>query len=182
VVRTLAAAGERALDAFTAELLAGAGAAGVSARQMLEALLRAGRADITSRPVDIASQPAYIASRHTDIASRLGDIGPLVGVAIGTECSGRLPGDAVPMRAADRDPAAAEVSTEDARVDPAPPGNAGRLLLTTTEAAQRLGIGRTKLYELIASGAVRSVRIGRGRRIPATALADYVRDLETVHE
>jgi excisionase family DNA binding protein len=52
-----------------------------------------------------------------------------------------------------------------------------RLLLTVQEAARRLGIGRSLMYELIASGAVRSVRVGRLRRIPSDALGSYIASL-----
>jgi len=45
-----------------------------------------------------------------------------------------------------------------------------RLLLTVEEAAQRLGIGRSLFYELLALGDIESVRIGRLRRIPLGAL------------
>ncbi|MBM7783571.1 excisionase family DNA binding protein [Tenggerimyces flavus] len=48
------------------------------------------------------------------------------------------------------------------------------LLLTVEEAAQRLGIGRTRMWSLVSSGAVRSVCIGRLRRIPVECLAEYV--------
>jgi excisionase family DNA binding protein len=51
------------------------------------------------------------------------------------------------------------------------------LLLTPTEAAEALGIGRSKLYELIRSGVVESVRIGAARRIPEDALKVYVQQL-----
>ncbi len=52
-----------------------------------------------------------------------------------------------------------------------------RLLLTPTEAAQALGIGRSKLYVLLRAGVVESVLIGTARRIPAEALDAYVRAL-----
>jgi excisionase family DNA binding protein len=39
---------------------------------------------------------------------------------------------------------------------------------------QRLGVGRTTMYALLASGEIPSVAIGRLRRIPAEALNDYV--------
>jgi excisionase family DNA binding protein len=52
-----------------------------------------------------------------------------------------------------------------------------RLLLTPTEAAQTLGIGRSKMYELLMAGVVESVLIGTARRVPAEALAVYVRRL-----
>lgn len=52
------------------------------------------------------------------------------------------------------------------------------LLLRPEEAADYLGIGRTKVYELIRSGALRSVRIGTLRRVPASALTEFVTQLE----
>ncbi|MEU8306888.1 helix-turn-helix domain-containing protein [Actinomadura sp. NPDC048955] len=52
-----------------------------------------------------------------------------------------------------------------------------KLLLTVPEAAKALAISRSKLYELLASGAVRSVRIDGARRIPPNALNDYVNAL-----
>jgi excisionase family DNA binding protein len=48
------------------------------------------------------------------------------------------------------------------------------MLLTVSEAAQRLAIGRSLLYELLAEGQVESIHIGRLRRIPTDALADYI--------
>lgn len=45
-----------------------------------------------------------------------------------------------------------------------------RLLLTVPEAAALLGIKRTKLYELLAVGALASVRIGSARRVPVAAV------------
>lgn len=48
------------------------------------------------------------------------------------------------------------------------------LLLTVTQAATVLSISRTTLYELLASGAVESIRIGRSRRVPVDALHAYV--------
>ncbi|MCZ3389989.1 MAG: helix-turn-helix domain-containing protein [Actinomycetia bacterium] len=48
------------------------------------------------------------------------------------------------------------------------------MLLTVVEAAHRLEISRSLLYELIASGEVDSIHVGRLRRIPADALTDYV--------
>jgi excisionase family DNA binding protein len=54
-----------------------------------------------------------------------------------------------------------------------------RLLLTVPEAAQALAISRSKLYELLASGAIASIRIDGSRRLPLTALEDYVSRLLT---
>jgi excisionase family DNA binding protein len=45
-----------------------------------------------------------------------------------------------------------------------------RLLLTVPEAAAALAISRSKLYELLVSGAVASIRIDGSRRIPLAAL------------
>ncbi len=52
-----------------------------------------------------------------------------------------------------------------------------RLLLKPEEAADLLGIGRSKLYELLAQGAVDSVRIGGSRRVPRAALEEFVERL-----
>ena len=49
-----------------------------------------------------------------------------------------------------------------------------RLLLTPTEAAEALGIGRWKLYDLMRKGLLQSVKIDGCRRIPPSALADFV--------
>ena len=38
-----------------------------------------------------------------------------------------------------------------------------------------LGIGRNTAYELIRSGQIRSIRIGRQIRIPGDALLDFLR-------
>ncbi|MEV6208655.1 helix-turn-helix domain-containing protein [Kitasatospora sp. NPDC051914] len=48
------------------------------------------------------------------------------------------------------------------------------LVLKVEEAARRLRIGRTLMYELISSGEVQSIAIGRSRRVPVAALTDYV--------
>ncbi|MER5608737.1 helix-turn-helix domain-containing protein [Micromonospora tulbaghiae] len=49
-----------------------------------------------------------------------------------------------------------------------------KLCYTPTEAAALLGVGRTKVYELMSSGQIASIRIGRSRRIPANALRAFV--------
>ncbi|MFF4735104.1 excisionase family DNA-binding protein [Streptomyces sp. NPDC002536] len=48
------------------------------------------------------------------------------------------------------------------------------IVLTVEEAARRLRIGRTRMFALVSSGAVRSVTIGRLRRVPVEALSEYV--------
>lgn len=52
-----------------------------------------------------------------------------------------------------------------------------KLLLTTTEAAEALGICRSKLYELLRSGRLRSVRIDGSRRVSAAELREFVAHL-----
>lgn len=52
-----------------------------------------------------------------------------------------------------------------------------KLLLTPTEAATALGIGRSKLYELLQTGQINSVRIGACRRVPADALMAFLQAL-----
>jgi excisionase family DNA binding protein len=49
-----------------------------------------------------------------------------------------------------------------------------KLLLTVTEASHVLAISRTKLYDLLCSGHLRSVRIGRSRRIRMRDLEEFV--------
>jgi len=49
------------------------------------------------------------------------------------------------------------------------------LALTPEEAAKALGVGRTTIYRLMREGALRSFAIGRSRRIPVEALAEFVR-------
>jgi excisionase family DNA binding protein len=57
-------------------------------------------------------------------------------------------------------------------------GSLSALLFRPEDAAEVLGIGRTKVYELIRSGALRSVKIGGLRRVSAAALAEFVAHLE----
>jgi len=49
-----------------------------------------------------------------------------------------------------------------------------RLLLTIPEAAQRLGMGRSFVYQLVMRGMIPSIKLGRARRIPAAALEEFV--------
>lgn len=69
--------------------------------------------------------------------------------------------------------------------DDDPPSDAQRaqaqpvaFLLTVPEAAARLRIGRTLMYELITTGEVDSVTVGRLRRIRPIDLETYVAGLE----
>lgn len=49
-----------------------------------------------------------------------------------------------------------------------------KILLTPEEAAEALNISRSKLYELLQAKALRSVKIGKARRIPTEAVHEYV--------
>ncbi|MBM7090234.1 helix-turn-helix domain-containing protein [Streptomyces sp. S12] len=53
-----------------------------------------------------------------------------------------------------------------------------RILYPTDEVAQQLGVGMTTAKALIKSGELRSVKIGRSRRVPADALHEYVQRLD----
>lgn len=48
------------------------------------------------------------------------------------------------------------------------------LLVSVEEAAAALGIGRSKAYELIASGQLPFMRIGRRTLVPTKALSEWV--------
>lgn len=43
--------------------------------------------------------------------------------------------------------------------------------------AKRLDVGRSKVYDLIHSGELRSVKIGGSRRIPETAVREFLAGL-----
>ncbi|MDR7301834.1 excisionase family DNA binding protein [Haloactinomyces albus] len=49
-----------------------------------------------------------------------------------------------------------------------------RVLLTVEQAAERLSLGRTSVYQLLKTGHLHSVRIGRLRRIPAESIDAYI--------
>jgi excisionase family DNA binding protein len=61
--------------------------------------------------------------------------------------------------------------------EPAPEPDAAprsALLLAIPEVAAALGIGRTKVYELIGTGQLEAVHIGRSCRVPADSLETFV--------
>lgn len=51
-------------------------------------------------------------------------------------------------------------------------------LLTEKEVRQRIPIGHSKYYELIGSGELRSVKIGRRRFVTEQAVEDYIARLD----
>lgn len=50
-------------------------------------------------------------------------------------------------------------------------------LLTVRETSAATGLGRSKLYQLIAAGELRSVLIGRSRRVAVEDLTEFVEKL-----
>lgn len=65
--------------------------------------------------------------------------------------------------------ASTAVQTESSTMEP--------LLLTPAQAASALGIGRSSLYELLAEGAIPSVKIGSSRRVRTADLRAYIEGL-----
>ncbi|MFL5589034.1 MAG: helix-turn-helix domain-containing protein [Ktedonobacteraceae bacterium] len=47
-------------------------------------------------------------------------------------------------------------------------------LLTINEAASALGLGRSLIYTLVAKGELKSIKIGRARRIPLGAIDEFI--------
>jgi excisionase family DNA binding protein len=47
-------------------------------------------------------------------------------------------------------------------------------LLNVNEAATALGLGRSLVYTLIATGEITSIKIGRARRIPPSAIDEFI--------
>ena len=52
-----------------------------------------------------------------------------------------------------------------------------KLLLSPEESADALGVCRSRVYHLMRTGELVSVKIGRSRRVPTLALRDYVEAL-----
>lgn len=61
-----------------------------------------------------------------------------------------------------------------AEVPTVSPLTATKLLLTVPEAAAKLGLSRSLFYTLVLEGKVRSIKIGKCRRVPYIALEEYV--------
>ncbi len=51
---------------------------------------------------------------------------------------------------------------------------APRVMLSVEQAAKCLSVGRSTMYELINSGEIESVHIGRLHRVPADCLREFV--------
>ena len=58
-----------------------------------------------------------------------------------------------------------------------------KLLLRPAEVGETLGVGRSKVYELLASGDLPSIRIGGSVRVPVEALRAWIdRQLDETRE
>ena len=54
--------------------------------------------------------------------------------------------------------------------------DSSKILLTVSEAAILMGLGRTCVYRLVMQGELASLKIGRNRRIPHWALQAFVQE------
>lgn len=63
--------------------------------------------------------------------------------------------------------------------DTTPPRGTPRIMLTVEQTAAALNIGRTTVFALIKSGELRSLHIGRLRRIPLDEIQAYTTRLTT---
>ena len=58
------------------------------------------------------------------------------------------------------------------------------VLYTPEQAAEHLSMSRTRIFQLMGSGELRSIKIGRSRRIPQRAIDDLVQlkwDTQDIH-
>ncbi len=49
-----------------------------------------------------------------------------------------------------------------------------KLLLKVSEAGEMIGVGRSRMYEMICTGEIPSIRIGKSIRIPVKALTEWI--------
>ncbi|MGI8815429.1 MAG: excisionase family DNA-binding protein [Pseudonocardia sp.] len=83
--------------------------------------------------------------------------------------------DAQPGPQHERQPMSTTTSPIATQIDRPP-----RLLLSVETAAELLSISRTRMFALIKTGEIHSIRVGRLRRIPADSLTEYVVHLSRV--
>lgn len=51
------------------------------------------------------------------------------------------------------------------------------VMVDVPEAGRRIGLGRTKTWELVRTGRLETVRVGRRRLVPVDAIDTYVAEL-----
>jgi excisionase family DNA binding protein len=78
-------------------------------------------------------------------------------------------------------PNAPVISAEAAEETPAPKWRtfmeSKPILVSVADAAQMLSIGRTAAWDLVRKQKIRSVKIGRTRRVPIAAIQDFIQRL-----
>jgi excisionase family DNA binding protein len=52
------------------------------------------------------------------------------------------------------------------------------VLLKIPDVMERLSVGQTKVYELMSTGELRSVKVGRARRVPSDELERFMAELD----
>ena len=57
-----------------------------------------------------------------------------------------------------------------------------KLLLSIEEASEALALGRSLLYQKLQSGELQSVRVGRRRLVPVSAIREYIGKMLTDQE
>ena len=50
-----------------------------------------------------------------------------------------------------------------------------RILYRPSEAAEAIGVSRSRMYELLASGVIPSVQVGHVKRVPVDKLREWVK-------
>jgi excisionase family DNA binding protein len=60
------------------------------------------------------------------------------------------------------------------KTNPLSPIDPERLLLKAPEVARRLGLAKSTVYEMMASGEITTVRHGRAVRVPVHAIAKWI--------
>lgn len=53
-----------------------------------------------------------------------------------------------------------------------------KTLLNITEACEKLRIGRTRLYQILNTGQIKAVRMGKRTFIPAVAIDEFINGLQ----
>lgn len=51
-----------------------------------------------------------------------------------------------------------------------------RLMLRPEEGAEAIGVSRARFYELLAEGRIKSIKVGRSRRVPVSELNQWIAD------
>jgi excisionase family DNA binding protein len=70
-----------------------------------------------------------------------------------------------------------DLLTDELAAVTAPPAATPAALLTVEQAADQLGISRSRVFTLVRDGRLRSVKLGASRRIPRAAIDELVEGL-----